>query len=356
MFYWLLLWLSGHFASLTFLNQPVMRAVLAAITALVIVLWTCPILIDYLVKAKRSQPLRIDGPQSHLTDKAGTPTMGGLVIILALSISILLWADLNSRALWVVWLVTLGFSILGAVDDYRKLTQQNSKGLSARWKYCWQSLIGLMSAFYLWNQVGLDTLHLHVPFMADGSINLGLWFIPLAYFVVVGSSNAVNLTDGLDGLAIMPVVLVSVALGVFAFCIANRPHIMMVPYFSVTELMIFAAAIAGAGLGFLRFNAYPAQIFMGDVGSLGLGAALGILAVILRQEITLLIMGGVFVLETVSVILQVGSFKLRGKRIFKMAPLHHHFELKGWSETTVIVRFWILTFALVIVGLMSLKF
>ena len=356
MLYWLLLWLSGHSASLSFLNEPVMRAVFAALTALLIVLWTCPRLIDYLVKAKRSQPLRADGPQTHLKEKAGTPTMGGITMIVALSVSVLLWGDLSSQALWLVWLVTIGFAALGAVDDYRKLMQQHSKGLPAKWKYFWQSLIGLASALYLWYQPGIDTLHLSIPFLSDGTVALGLCFMPLAYFVIVGSSNAVNLTDGLDGLATLPVVLVSVALGVFAYFTSMQPHIMIFPYFSVTELIVFTAAIAGAGLGFLWFNAYPAQIFMGDVGSLGLGAALGIVAVVLRKELVLLIMGGVFVLETLSVILQVGSFKLRGKRIFRMAPLHHHFELKGWPEPKVIVRFWILSFFLVILGLTSLKF
>ena len=335
-----------------------LRAILGVLTALVISFVVGPVMIRRLSVHQIGQTVRDDGPRSHLS-KAGTPTMGGALILVAICAATLLWADLGNRYVWTVLVVTLLFGVVGLVDDYKKLVLKDSRGISARHKYLWQSLIGLgaAAALYLTAQTPAET-ELIVPFMKRVTFDLGPGFILLTYFVIVGSSNAVNLTDGLDGLAIMPTVLVGGALGMFAYVSghATFANYLMIPYLpGVGEVGIFCAALVGAGLGFLWFNAYPAQVFMGDVGALALGAALGTLAVIVRQELVLLIMGGVFVMETVSVMLQVLSFKLTGRRIFRMAPLHHHFELKGWPEPRVIVRFWIVTVILVLIGLASLK-
>ncbi|MDX1607223.1 MAG: phospho-N-acetylmuramoyl-pentapeptide-transferase [Candidatus Competibacterales bacterium] len=334
------------------------RGILGVLTALGIALLVGPIMIHWLGHYQIGQFIRQDGPQTHL-GKAGTPTMGGALILVAVSVATLLWADLRNRHVWVVLGVTLAFGAIGWIDDYRKLVLKNSRGLSAREKYFWQSVVGLGAALilYLTAQTPAETALL-VPFFKSLVIDLGWLFVPLTYCVIVGSSNAVNLTDGLDGLAIMPTVMVAGALAVFAYATGNIrfADYLGIPYLAgVGELVVFCGALVGAGLGFLWFNAYPAQVFMGDVGALALGAALGILAVLVRQELVLLVMGGVFVMETVSVILQVASFKLTGRRIFRMAPLHHHYELKGWPEPRVIVRFWIITVILVLVGLATLK-
>ncbi len=335
-----------------------LRAIFGTITALVLSLVIGPVMIRKLSSYKIGQQVRDDGPKSHLS-KAGTPTMGGALILVAIAISTLLWGDLSSDKVWVVLGVTLSFGLIGGVDDYKKLVYGNSKGLSARAKYFWQTVFGLAAAVYMFNsaKTPVETT-LIVPFLKDVMIPLGGGFIVLTYLVIVGSSNAVNLTDGLDGLAIMPTVMVAGALGVFAYLSGHVTfaNYLGIPYVAgAGELAIFCGALVGAGLGFLWFNTYPAMVFMGDVGALALGAALGVVAVYVRQELVLLIMGGIFVMETVSVILQVGSYKLTGKRIFRMAPIHHHFELKGWPEPRVIVRFWIITVVLVLVGLASLK-
>jgi phospho-N-acetylmuramoyl-pentapeptide-transferase len=335
-----------------------LRAILGTITALVLSLIIGPAMIRRLSTYKIGQQVRDDGPQSHLS-KAGTPTMGGALILVSIAISTLLWSDLANRQVWITLVVTLLFGLLGGIDDYRKLLYGNSKGLPARTKYFWQTVFGLSAALVIFKlaKTPIET-SLILPFVKDVVVELGEFFVLLAYLVIVGSSNAVNLTDGLDGLAIMPTVMVAGALGVFAYATgnANFSGYLGIPYIAgVGELAIFCGTLVGAGLGFLWFNTYPAQVFMGDVGALALGAALGVVAVLVRQEIVLLIMGGVFVMETVSVILQVASFKLTGRRIFRMAPLHHHFELKGWPEPRVIVRFWIITVVLVLVGLASLK-
>jgi phospho-N-acetylmuramoyl-pentapeptide-transferase len=302
--------------------------------------------------------VRDDGPESHFS-KAGTPTMGGALILVAIGVSTLLWSDLTSRYVWVVVLVTLAYGVIGWIDDYKKLVKRDPKGLIPRYKYLAQSVAALAVAIYLYNTASPVETQLIVPILKNVAIPLGaVSYVLLTYFVIVGSSNAVNLTDGLDGLAILPTVMVGGALGVFAYLSGNSVFsgYLGIPYVpGVGELVIFCGALIGAGLGFLWFNTYPAQVFMGDVGALALGAALGTLAVLVRQELVLFIMGGVFVMETVSVILQVGSYKLTGKRIFRMAPLHHHFELKGWPEPRVIVRFWIVTVILVLVGLATLK-
>jgi phospho-N-acetylmuramoyl-pentapeptide-transferase len=334
------------------------RAILGTITALVLSLVIGPTMIRKLSSYKIGQQVRDDGPQSHLS-KAGTPTMGGALILVSIAISTLLWSDLSSEKVWVVLGVTLAFGLIGGVDDYKKLVYGNSKGLAARWKYFWQTVVGFTAAFFIYTsaKTSVETT-LIFPFLKDVMLPLGAGFIVLTYLVIVGSSNAVNLTDGLDGLAIMPTVMVAGALAVFAYLSGhlNFADYLGIPYVAgVGELSIFCGALVGAGLGFLWFNTYPAMVFMGDVGALALGAALGVVAVYVRQELVLVIMGGVFVMETVSVILQVGSFKLTGKRIFRMAPIHHHFELKGWPEPRVIVRFWIITVVLVLVGLASLK-
>ncbi|MCW8904370.1 MULTISPECIES: phospho-N-acetylmuramoyl-pentapeptide-transferase [Sedimenticola] len=335
-----------------------LRAILGILTALAISFIVGPVMIRRLTHHQIGQTVRSDGPQSHLS-KAGTPTMGGTLLLVAVAVSTLLWANLDNRYVWIVILVTLLFGLIGFYDDYKKLVLKDSRGLSARYKYLWQSLVGAGAAYALYSTSSLPAeTQLIIPFVKSVVIDMGPWFVLLSYFVIVGTSNAVNLTDGLDGLAIMPTVLVAGALGIFAYASghAQIANYLLIPHLpGVGEMVIFCGALVGAGLGFLWFNAYPAQVFMGDVGALALGAALGVVAVVVRQELVLLIMGGVFVMETVSVMLQVASFKLTGRRIFRMAPLHHHFELKGWPEPRVIVRFWIVTVILVLVGLASLK-
>lgn len=334
------------------------RAILGLLTALMFSLWWGPKLIERLQLMQIGQVVRNDGPESHFS-KRGTPTMGGLMILGAIFISVLLWGDLGSRYVWVMLFVLGSFGMIGFIDDYRKVVRKDTKGLIARWKYILQSLAALVIAFFLYTTASNPgETQLVVPFFKDVMPQLGAVFIVLAYFTIVGSSNAVNLTDGLDGLAIMPTVMVAAAFALIAYLsghaqFANYLHIPHLP--GSGELVIVCTAIVGAGLGFLWFNTYPAQVFMGDVGSLSLGAALGAIAVLVRQEILLVIMGGVFVMETVSVILQVGSYKLRGQRIFRMAPIHHHYELKGWPEPRVIVRFWIISIFLVLLGLATLK-
>jgi phospho-N-acetylmuramoyl-pentapeptide-transferase len=346
-------------------NYITLRAVLATLTALAISFMIGPKMIRKLTEYKVGQAVRDDGPQTHLV-KAGTPTMGGALILVAIAVATLLWADLSNRFIWVVLVTTLGFGAIGWVDDYRKVVYKNPKGLSAKAKYFWQSLIGFGVAIFLYQtaQTPAETT-LIFPFFKHLALPLGMVsFIVLTYLVVVGSSNAVNLTDGLDGLAIMPTVMVGSALAIFSYVAGHLyfSKYLGIPYVAgAGELMVFCAAMAGAGLGFLWFNAYPAEVFMGDVGALALGAALGVVAVIVRQEIVLFIMGGVFVVETFSVAIQVLYFKYTkaktgtGKRIFLMAPLHHHYEQKGWKETQVVVRFWIITMMLVLVGLSTLK-
>ncbi|WP_334119273.1 phospho-N-acetylmuramoyl-pentapeptide-transferase [Limnobacter sp.] len=375
-------WLAQDIRAFGVFNYLTLRAVLACATALLVGLVAGPMVIRKLTQYKIGQSVRDDGPQTHLA-KAGTPTMGGALVLIGIGISTLLWADLSNRFVWVVMLVTFGFGWIGWVDDYRKVVYRNPKGLSAKWKYFWQSVVGLICAFYLafavsaqsgqevldifvqWVESGFsmhlpNNADLIVPFFKSISYPLGVWgFIALTYFVIVGTSNAVNLTDGLDGLAIMPTVMVASALAIFAYVAGNAVYskYLLLPYIpGAGELAVFLAAIAGAGLAFLWFNAYPAQVFMGDVGALALGGALGTVAVIVRQEVVLFIMGGVFVAETLSVMIQVLYFKYSGgKRVFRMAPLHHHYELSGWKETQVVVRFWIITMILVLIGLSTLK-
>lgn len=359
MLYWLTQLLQEQYHALRVFQYLTFRSILAALTALIVGLFFGPAMIRWLRGLQIGQMVRDDGPQTHLS-KAGTPTMGGTLILFAITASCLLWGDLRQPALWLALLVMLAFGLVGWVDDYRKVVRKNSAGLSARQKYFWQSVIALMAAIYLYLHASLPVnTALTVPFFKSWHIALGAAFVVLSYFVIVGSSNAVNLTDGLDGLAIVPIVMVAGALGVFAYASSNAvyAHYLAIPYVPNTgELTIFCSAIVGAGLGFLWYNTYPAQVFMGDVGSLALGAGIGTVAVIVRQELVLLIMGGLFVLETLSVILQVGYFKWTGgKRLFRMAPLHHHFELKGWSEPKVIVRFWIMTVIFVLCGLATLK-
>ncbi|OUW00286.1 MAG: phospho-N-acetylmuramoyl-pentapeptide-transferase [Betaproteobacteria bacterium TMED156] len=364
-----------------------LRAVMATLTSLAIGLFFGPQVINFLSSMNVEQSVRDDGPQTHLV-KQGTPTMGGALILISLAFTTILWADLSNRFVWAALLVTLGMGCIGWIDDYIKVSKKNPQGLSAKWKYFWQSFIGLIASIYLvfsisassnsealllftnWIESGLkmplpSQSELILPFLKDFSLPLGvIGFIVLSYFVLVGSSNAVNLTDGLDGLAIMPTVLVAAGLGVFAYVAGHSvfSKYLLLPYIpGAGELTVFCAAIVGSGLAFLWFNAYPAQVFMGDVGALALGGALGVVAIVSRQEIVLFIMGGVFVIETLSVMLQVGYFKYTkkrfgiGKRILKMAPLHHHFEESGWKETQVVVRFWIITMMLVLVGLATLK-
>ncbi len=352
-------WLAQDIRAFNVFNYITLRAVLAILTSLLISFLVGPAMIRKLTAYKIGQAVRTDGPQTHLV-KSGTPTMGGALILVSISVATLLWADLKNHYVWVALLTTLGFGIVGWVDDYRKVVHRNPKGLSAKTKMFWQSLIGASVAAYLAYRANLPVqTEMIVPFFKTVSIPLGaVGFMILTYFVIVGGSNAVNLTDGLDGLAILPTVMVGGALGIFAYVAG---HFYFARYLGVPhipgagELTIFCAALAGAGLGFLWFNAYPAEVFMGDVGALALGAALGVVAVIVRQEIVFFIMGGVFVVETLSVMIQVASFKLTGKRVFRMAPLHHHYELKGWKETQVVVRFWIITMMLVLVGLSTLK-
>ncbi|MDP1659266.1 MAG: phospho-N-acetylmuramoyl-pentapeptide-transferase [Methylotenera sp.] len=358
-------WLAHDIRGFHVFNYITLRAVLATLTALAISFIVGPSMIRKLTEYKVGQSVRDDGPQTHLI-KTGTPTMGGALILVAIAISTLLWADLTNRFVWVVLFTTLGFGAIGWVDDYRKVVHRNPKGLSAKAKFFWQSLIGLAVAVFLYKTAATPVeTTLIVPFFKSLVLPLSaIGFIVLTYLVVVGSSNAVNLTDGLDGLAILPTVMVASALGIFAYVAGHLyfSKYLGVPYVAgAGELMVFCAAMAGAGLGFLWFNAYPAEVFMGDVGALALGAALGIVAVIVRQEIILFIMGGVFVVETFSVAAQVMYFKYTkrktgiGKRIFLMAPLHHHYEEKGWKETQVVVRFWIISMMLVLIGLASLK-
>jgi len=380
-------WLAKDIRAFSVFNYITLRAVMATMTALTISFVFGPAFIRWLTSKKIGQPVRSDGPQTHLA-KSGTPTMGGGLILISLGISTLLWADLSNRFVWIVLIVTLGYGAVGWVDDWRKVVYKNPDGLSSRAKYFWQSVIGIVAAIYIafsisapdnekvlqlffhWVGSGFtlelpSKADLIVPFFKTVTYPLGMFgFILLTYFVIVGSSNAVNLTDGLDGLAIMPTVLVGSALGIFAYVAGNAvfAKYLFLPYIpGAGELTVFCAAIAGAGLGFLWFNAYPAEVFMGDVGALSLGAALGAVAVIVRQEIVLFIMGGVFVAETLSVMVQVSYFKYtkkrygEGRRILLMAPLHHHFEKSGWKETQVVVRFWIITILLVLFGLSTLK-
>jgi len=352
-------WLAKDIRAFNVFSYITLRAVLACLTALIITFLIGPALIRRLTAYKVGQAVRDDGPQSHLA-KAGTPTMGGALILTAITITVLLWADLGNRLVWLVLWVTLSFGAIGWVDDYRKVVARNPKGLSVRAKLFWQSVIGVTAACFLayYTSLPAQTAFI-VPFFKQVTYPLGaLGFIVMTYFVIVGTSNAVNLTDGLDGLAILPTVMIGSALGVFAYVAGHAVFAKYLgfPYIpGAGELAVFCGAIAGAGLAFLWFNAYPAEVFMGDVGALALGAALGTIAVIVRQEIVLFIMGGVFVVETLSVMLQVASFKLTGRRIFRMAPLHHHYELKGWKENQVVVRFWIITMMLILVGLSTLK-
>lgn len=358
MLLWLSTWLANYFHFFHVFQYLTLRAILGTLTALVMSLVLGPTIIRQLSSHRVGQVVRDDGPQSHLS-KAGTPTMGGTLIIISVALSTILWGDLSNNYVWLVLIMTLGFGAIGYWDDYRKLVLKHSRGMPAKQKYLCQSLLGLGAAIYLFATAKLPVeTQLVLPFLKNMSFALGPLFILLTYFVVVGTSNAVNLTDGLDGLAIMPAVMISAALGVFAYATGNvnYANYLAIPYVpGAGEIVVFCGALVGSGLGFLWFNTYPAQVFMGDVGALALGAALGTIAVIVRQEIVFFMMSGIFVLETVSVILQVGSFKLTGKRIFKMAPIHHHFELKGWPEPRVIVRFWIITFVLVLCGLATLK-
>ncbi len=387
----MLVWLAQNFQQdfgfLRLFNFITFRAVFATLTALLIGMIAGPAVIRMLTRMKVGQAVRTDGPQTHLT-KSGTPTMGGVLILIGIGVSTLLWADLSNRFVWIVLIVTLGFGAVGWVDDYRKVVYRDPQGMRSREKYFWQSLIGLVAAFYLafsvsevsnmkvfdlfvaWVRSGFSLdlppkADLIVPFFKTVTYPLGVWgFIALTYFVIVGTSNAVNLTDGLDGLAIMPTVLVGAALGLFAYLTGNASYAkyLFIPHIpGAGELLIFCGAMGGAGLAFLWYNAYPAQVFMGDVGALALGGALGTIAVIVRQEIVLFIMGGIFVVETLSVMIQVAYFKYTkkrfgtGRRVLLMAPLHHHYEQKGWKETQVVVRFWIITMMLVLVGLSTLK-
>lgn len=380
-------WLARDIRAFSVFNYITLRAVLAAMTALLIGLVFGPLVIRKLAQMKIGQAVRTDGPQTHL-GKSGTPTMGGALILIAVATATFLWADLENRFVWVVMLVTLGFGCIGWVDDYRKVVRRDPRGMSAREKFFWQSLIGIAASVYLafavsasssapafslfirWLESGLSIelpsrAELIVPFFKNVAYPLGVWgFIALSFCVIVGTSNAVNLTDGADGLAIMPSVLVGSALGVFAYVAGNSvfARYLLMPYIpGAGEMAVVCGAIAGAGLAFLWYNTYPAQVFMGDVGALALGGALGTIAIIVRQEIVLFIMGGVFVAETISVMMQVSYFKYtkrrygEGRRIFRMAPLHHHFEVGGVKETQVVVRFWIVTMILVLVGLSTLK-
>ena len=358
----MLLYLTNYLAQFesgfNLFNYLTMRAILGALTALILSFIIGPRMIKRLSVNQLGQPVREDGPDTHLL-KAGTPTMGGALILTAIAISTVLWADLENTYVWIVLFVTLSFGVIGYVDDYKKLVLQDPAGISAGQKLFWQSSAALIAAVALYvtatDEVQTSLL---IPYFKDLAIPLGLFQVVVTYFFIVGFSNAVNLTDGLDGLAIMPTVLVGGALGIFAYVTGNVNFsgYLGIPYVAGTgEILVFCTSLAGAGLGFLWFNTYPAQVFMGDIGALSLGAALGVVAVVVRQEIVLAIMGGVFVVETLSVIIQVASFKLTGKRVFRMAPLHHHFELKGWAEPKVIVRFWIITVILVLIGLASLK-
>ena len=358
MLVWLAEFLTQYINAFNVFSYLTFRAILGVLTALLLSLYFGPKLIAALQRLQIGQTVRNDGPESHFSKK-GTPTMGGLLILGSIAISTLLWADLTNKYVWVVLFVLVSFGWIGFVDDYRKVIRKDPKGLIARWKYFWQSLFAIATAAFLYFTAERPAeTALLVPFLKDVMPQLGLLFLALSYFVIVGTSNAVNLTDGLDGLAIVPTIMVAAAFAIIAYASGNVNfsgylNIPYLPYAS--ELVVVCAALIGAGLGFLWFNTYPAQVFMGDVGSLALGAVLGVIAILVRQEIVLFIMGGVFVMETLSVILQVGSYKLRGQRIFRMAPIHHHYELKGWPEPRVIVRFWILSIIFVLVGLATLK-
>jgi phospho-N-acetylmuramoyl-pentapeptide-transferase len=352
-------YLKDFYSGFDLFRYQTMRAILGALTSLTLSFALGPYLINRLSRGNVGQPIRDVGPESHLP-KAGTPTMGGALILVAIAISTLLWADPRNRFVWIVLGITLVFGLIGFVDDYQKLRVRNSEGLRPAVKFALQSAAAVAGALVLFFTADTTAVEhaLLIPYVPETLVPLGALYVPFVYVVIVGSSNAVNLTDGLDGLAIMPAVLVGGALGIFAWAAGNTivAEYLGLPYVAgAGEMLVFCAALAGAGLGFLWFNTYPAQVFMGDVGALALGAALGLVAVVARQELVLLIMGGVFVVETVSVIIQVASYKMTGRRIFRMAPLHHHFELKGWAEPKVIVRFWIITVILVLVGLASLK-
>jgi len=358
MLVWLADYLTQYYSFFNVFSYLTFRAIISTLTALVISLYFGPKLIRYLQSMQISQTVRDDGPESHLV-KTGTPTMGGILILAAIVISVLCWADLSNRYVWIVLFVIVSFGVIGFIDDYRKVIRKDANGLIARWKYFWQTVCGLITAIFIYYiaQSPQETALL-IPFVKDVMPQLGVFFVVTSYFVIVGTSNAVNLTDGLDGLAIVPTIMVAGAFALFAYVTGNVNFAtyLNIPHIALTsELVVVCTAIMGAGLGFLWFNTYPAQVFMGDVGSLALGAALGVIAVLVRQELVLFIMGGVFVIETVSVILQVGSYKLRGQRIFRMAPIHHHYELKGWPEPRVIVRFWIISLMLVLIGLATLK-
>lgn len=358
MLYYFFDWLAQDIRFFNVFRYLTLRGILGVITALTISLLIGPAMIRWLSHYQIGQTVRDDGPETHLK-KAGTPTMGGALILVSIVISTLLWADLSNRFVWIVLLTTMAFGVIGWVDDYKKLVNKDPKGIGAKQKYFWQTVFGLGAAFTLYYtaQSPVET-QLIVPFFKNVAIDMGVFFIVFTYLVIVGSSNAVNLTDGLDGLAILPTVMVAGGLAIFAYVTGNVKfaEYLSIPYVAGSgEVIIFCAAIVGAGLGFLWFNTYPAMVFMGDIGALALGAALGVVAVVVRHELVLFIMGGVFVIETLSVIIQVTSYKLIGKRVFRMAPLHHHFELKGWPEPRVIVRFWIITLILVLAGLATLK-
>lgn len=358
MLLWLGEYLTQFYSGFNVFSYLTFRAIVSTLTALIISLYFGPKLIRALQRMQIGQTVRDDGPESHLS-KSGTPTMGGILILASIVSSILLWADLTNSYVWIVLFVVVSFGIIGFVDDYRKVIRKDSNGLIARWKYFWQTVIGLSTAIVMYYLAqGPEETSLIIPFVKDVLPQLGIFYVVMTYFVIVGTSNAVNLTDGLDGLAIVPTIMVASAFAVFAYVTgnANFSEYLNIPHIALTsELVVVCTAIVGAGLGFLWFNTYPAQVFMGDVGSLALGASLGVIAVLVRQELVLFIMGGVFVMETLSVILQVGSYKLRGQRIFRMAPIHHHYELKGWPEPRVIVRFWIISLVLVLIGLATLK-
>lgn len=358
MLMWLAEYLTQFYSGFNVFSYLTFRSILGVLTALMLSLYFGPKLIRRLQLMQIGQTVRDDGPESHLS-KSGTPTMGGILILGSIFASTLLWADLSNRYVLVTLFVIGSLGVVGFIDDYRKVVRKNTDGLIARWKYFWQSVIALTAGAFLFYSAALSQeTALVVPFFKEVMPQLGLFYIVMAYFVIVGTSNAVNLTDGLDGLAIVPTILVAGAFAFIAYVtsnvnFANYLHIPYIP--EASELVVLCTAIVGAGLGFLWFNTYPAQVFMGDVGSLALGGALGIIAVLVRQELVLVIMGGVFVMEALSVILQVGSYKLRGQRIFRMAPIHHHYELKGWPEPRVIVRFWIISVVLVLAGLATLK-
>lgn len=358
MLLWLTDYLSDFVRAFSVFQYLTLRSMVSAMTALLLSLIIGPIFIEKLSRQQIGQRVRLDGPESHLA-KDGTPTMGGGLIIVVITIATLFWGDLSNRYIWLVLSVTCAFGLIGWLDDYLKILKQNSDGLSAKWKIFWQTIVALSASSYLYTTADMAIqTDLIVPFFKEVALPLGIGFIVFSSLMLVGMSNAVNLTDGLDGLAILPTVMVGGGLGLIAYLVGNSEYAtyLQIPYIPGTgELSVFCGALIGAGLGFLWFNTYPAQVFMGDVGSLALGAALAIVAIVTRHEIVLLIMGGLFVLETASVIVQVISYRVTGRRVFRMAPIHHHFELKGWAEPKVIVRFWIITVVLVTIGISSLK-